>query len=124
MNGVSEFSGGYFSADLRIEEYEDGPVVAQQLYDYIEYRLYPQTDAPPWFTDGEKVGEPYFRVEPEAGLPSDVIGLPEEYLDDFELVADFRPKMFLIAKPAFAHFLSQSATIGERLPYNDVDESV
>lgn len=124
MNGLTEFSGGYFAADLCAEEYDDGPVVAKQLYDYIEENIYEEADVSPWFTDGDCVGEPYFPVSPEAGLPSDVIGLPKEYMENLGIESDFKPRMFLIVKPSFAAFLSRSILLGMRFGATEDSESV
>lgn len=115
MRGLTEFSGGYFATDLRAEEYSTGPVVARQLYDYIVEELYSETSVAPWFTDGSKVGNPYFRVSPESGLPSDVIGLPERHIEGLDITDDLKPRLFLIAKPSFANFLTMSLTIEERI---------
>lgn len=112
---MEEFSGGYYKTEMTVQEYSQGPVIENGLYDYINRKIYAQTNAPITLRVGMDKG-PYFPVESEAAVPTDVLALPKEWMDDMMINAS-DPKSVFILKPAFSYFVNQS--VNQRSTFED-----
>lgn len=108
---LSEFAAGYYAIDLRPTPYEDGPAVDTALYRYLTDTVYGNTDTPVWMrVDLDQ--SPYFKLTQGEPMPHDVIGLPSEWMQDFDLDDDNRVRPMFVCKPGHAHYLEQSALFG------------
>lgn len=116
---VDDFSAGYYSVELRIAPFEDGPSIDQRLYEYLDETVYANTDAPLWMRASFQQS-PYFRVDGEEPMPTDIIGLPEEWMQDLDVEDDNEYHTFFLCKPGHAHFVSQSVLLGNT--YEDEDD--
>lgn len=117
---IEPFSAGYYGARMEVQRYEDGPVIEQTLFDYIESSLYQQTDAPPWVRIGMS-DAPYFKLAGEAGLPGNVLGLPERFISQHEVLDNGHIHWILFVNPGFAYMLSASEQLSEYVddtPFN------
>ncbi len=74
---IEEFSSGYYRATMDVQEYEDGPVIERGLYDFINRKLYVDSDAPVMMRVGLDAGAT-FEVDAENDIPRDVLALPRE----------------------------------------------
>lgn len=115
---LDDFSSGYYSIELRVTPFEDGPTIDHRLFDYIESKVYANTDAPVWMRASFQPS-PYFKLQGEEPMPTDLIGLPSEWMDDLGLDDDNELQTFFVCKPGQAHFLSQSVLWGDT--YEDDD---
>lgn len=77
---LEEFSSGYYRSEMRVQEYDDGPVIEQQVYDFINRRLYADSTLPVMMRLGLDAGEK-FAVKAESAVPKDVLALPQEMFD-------------------------------------------
>lgn len=111
---LEPFSAGYYGAKLQVQAYDDGPIIEQTLHDYIEANLYGQTDAPPWARVGMNES-PYFQLEGEPGVPGDVLGLPEDFIREYEVLDNGHTHWILLVKPGFAYMLSANDDLQEQL---------
>ena len=81
---IEDFSSGYYRATLNVQEYDDGPVIEQRLYDFINRRLYLDSDLPVRMRVGLDAG-PIFEVGAESAVPRDVLAIPEEIAPDSDV---------------------------------------
>ena len=109
---LEEFSNGYYKAEMDIQPYEDGPVIEAGLYDFINRRVYAQTDAPITMRVGLDKG-PYFAVSAEGAVPTDVLAMPQEWIDDMDIASRADSTSVFLLKPAHSHFINQSADLGD-----------
>lgn len=102
---LREFSSGYYTLDMLVQSYEAGPVIEQDLYDYIDQRVYAQTNTPVTMKISMHAGE-YFSVDAEAAVPTDVLALPAAWIENFGPVeAGARTRVFVL-KPGYSHVVS------------------
>jgi hypothetical protein len=111
---LEPFSGGYYGARFQVQPYDDGPVIEQSLFDYVESSLYQQTDSPPWARVGMSES-PYFQLDGEPGVPGDVLGLPEEFIQEYEVLDNGHTHWVLLVKPGYAFMLSASENLQEQM---------
>jgi len=111
---LEPFSGGYYGARLQVQAYDDGPIIEQALHDYIEANLYGQTDSPPWARVGMSES-PYFQLSGEPGVPGNVLGLPEQFIRNYELLDNGHTHWILLVKPGFAYMLSANENLQGQL---------
>jgi hypothetical protein len=78
---LTEFSDAYYHASMYVEPYDDGPAIDQQLYDYLSRELYVDCEAPVMVRLGLDGGR-RFSVEPQSGIPPEVLGVPEGMVSD------------------------------------------
>lgn len=78
---IEDFSSGYYRTSLNVQEYDDGPVIEQRLYDFINKRLYMGSDMPVTMRLGFD-GGPHFVVDSEAAVPQDILALPPEMITE------------------------------------------
>jgi len=78
---IEDFSSGYYRATLDVQEYDDGPVIEQGLYDFINRKLYLDSDVPVMMRVGLDAGAT-FEVDAETAIPRDVLALPQELAPD------------------------------------------
>lgn len=97
--------------EMRVVSFEDGPTVDSHFYDYLKETVYANTTAPVWMRSGFR-DSTYFKVHGKEPMPADLIGLPEEWLEDFGLGDDNEYHLFFFLKPGFAHQMSQSILWG------------
>lgn len=65
---------------MSVQEYDAGPVIERQLYDFINRELYTETNAPVMMRLGLDEGR-IFGVNAENAVPRDVLALPPELFD-------------------------------------------
>lgn len=107
---IQDYSAGYYSVELRPMPYAAGPTIDSEVFGYIENNLYANTTAPVWMRAGFEA--PYFKLTEKEPMPTDVIGLPADWMEDMDLTDDNRTELFFILKPGHAHFVSQSCLWG------------
>lgn len=104
---IQEFSGGYYSVEMDIQSYEDGPVIDRKLYDEINCGIYQNTDTPITMKTSMDNGI-YFSVSPENGVPPFVLALPEKWVDNLDVLDDGRTERIYLVKPSYAYMLQQN----------------
>lgn len=107
---LEEFSGGYYRTKMTVQPYEEGPVIDKYLYDFINREVYAQTNAPITMRVGLNKG-PYFTVDGEGAVPTDVLAMPQEWIDDMDISGEAE-SVFLL-KPEHSYFINQSVDLGE-----------
>lgn len=115
---LTDYSSGYYSLNLRVTPFEDGPTIDRHLYQYIDEKVYANTDAPVWMRASFQPS-PYFRIHGEEPMPADLIGLPPEWMEDLDVDNDNEYHTFFLCKPAHAHFVSQSVLLGDTFEGDD-----
>lgn len=108
---LQNLTGGYYALDLRVAPFEDGPTIDSQFCDYLSDTVYANTDAPMWMRASLQPS-PYIRVRGEEPMPTDMIGLPTEWMEDLGIEDDNEYHTFYLCKPSQAHFVSQSILLG------------
>lgn len=116
---LEEFSGGYYRTEMSVQPYDDGPVIQNSLYDFINREIYAQTDAPITMRVGLDQG-PYFTVEAENAVPSDVLAMPREWMDDME-IHDQEARNVFVLKPGHSYVLNQSVKLSKRFDDHNVN---
>ena len=111
---IEPFSAGYYGARMTVQAYDNGPVIEQTLYDYIDASIYQQTDAPPWARVG-MTESPYFKLNAEPGVPGNVLGLPEEFIAQHEVLDNGHVHWVLLVAPNFAYMLSCNENLREEI---------
>lgn len=112
---ISEFSGGYYVAEMVVQPNEDGPLVDNQLFTFIKSKLYDEVSADPIFKlqlDGGK----YFTPTTHNSIPPEVIGLPQEYIDSSDMSDDGKKENIYIVKPQQTRFIE---SLGGELTTNE-----
>lgn len=120
---LREFSSGYYSLDMQVQPYEDGPVIDSAVYDYINREVYSQTNAPITMKLSLDNGA-YFNVEAENGVPPSVLALPESWIDNFTDATGKRDTVFVL-KPGYSYLMHQRNLVSEQVkdsPLEDFDE--
>lgn len=97
---IEPFSNGYVRTSLYLEPYAAGPVLDVELYDYLDAWLYAETDNPVTVRVGLQPG-PYFSVEGEAGVPPDVLAVPEDWLVDLPAESFHEQQDVFVVRPGF-----------------------
>lgn len=108
---LREFSAGYYAIDFRVTPFADGPMIDTHLFDFIEDVVYANTNAPIWFKGGFDA-EPYFKPDGDEPMPTDILGLPKDWMNDLGIKDDNELKTFYVCKPSHAHHISQSSLLG------------
>lgn len=108
-----EFSGGYYRAEMDVQPYDDGPVIEHELYEHIDNEIYGSSNAPITMQVGLDKG-PYFHVDSEAAVPTDVLALPDGLIDGAG-----RQDVFVL-KPRHSYLLNRSRVLQER--FGDANE--
>lgn len=109
---VENFSGGYFKTELRVSEYRDGPAMEVEAYSFINRQFYSKSDGNPMFRLGLN-GNPYFEASAEVSIPTDVIGVPREWLADNRITEGSYQDVFIL-KPAHADILREATELSKR----------
>lgn len=91
---IEDFSSGYYRATMDVQEYDDGPVIERRLYDFINRKLYVDSDMPIRMRVGLDAGAT-FEVGSESAIPRDVLALPQE------LCPDERQASVFVVKPEY-----------------------
>lgn len=107
---LEEFSGGYYSLDMDLQPYSDGPVIEAGLYNYIRDNVYAQTDAPITFKLSMDNGA-YFKVSAETAIPPSVLALPEAWIENF--TGDGGDNRVFVLKPEHSYLLQTAEHVGE-----------
>jgi hypothetical protein len=105
MTVIEDFSGGYYRLQMDVQPLERGPCIERGLYDLISRNIYTQTDAPVTMRLGLDEGST-FRPTGENGMPTDVIGLPTEFLDSIGVHPSAEGVSIFILKPKNAYMFS------------------
>jgi hypothetical protein len=74
---MEDFSSGYYRTRMNVQNYDDGPVIERQLYEFINSELYDRSSQDVMMRVGLDA-TPLFTVSSEAAVPRDVLALPEE----------------------------------------------
>lgn len=98
---IKEFSGGYYRALMTVQPYEDGPSIESGLYDMINRKIYSKTDAPVTMRLSLD-GGPRFSPDTESAIPTNVIGVPRNMLDEAEVHPSDENAPVYILKPQHA----------------------
>lgn len=104
---IEDFSTGYYRISMKVVPYEEGPVMQCDTFDYLNRKLYPQTDVLPRFRLGLD-GNPYFEVSCESAIPSDYMGIPESWFADNTMIEKDKKIDVFILKPKYAFLLKQT----------------
>jgi len=72
---IEDFSGGYYRKVMDVQEYDDGPVIERELYDFIHSEVYTDPTAPVMMRIGLDPGK-VFSVDSETVMPRDVLAVP------------------------------------------------
>lgn len=104
---LTEFSDGYYRAQMNIQVVERGPVIERGLYDLINRRIYDTTNAPITMRLGLNRGT-RFTPMAENGVPTDVLGLPAALLDDSDVYQGTDTANVFVLKPAHAYRFHQT----------------
>jgi hypothetical protein len=118
---LEPFSGGYYGARFEVQKYNDGPVIEQSLYDYVVSNLYQQTDSPPWAQVGMNKS-PYFQLGGEPGVPGSVLGLPEKFIKEYDILDNGHTHYVMLVKPKYSYMLSVNKNLENQL--EDVDRTI
>lgn len=102
MTKLEEFSGGYYRAQLTVQPFPDGPSIEQGLYELINRRIYDTTNAPVTMRASLSNG-PRFLPRGEHAMPTDVIGLPRDLLDEMGIHPAAEDVSFFVLKPQAAY---------------------
>lgn len=101
---LEEFSSGYYTLDMQIQSYSDGPVIESGVYDFLNEKIYSQTDAPITMKLSLNNGA-YFNVDAENTMPPSVLALPESWVENLsEVPRGHRQKVFIL-KPSHSHLI-------------------
>lgn len=114
-----EFSGGYYRTEMNVQPYAAGPVIQNDVYDFINREIYAQTDAPITMRVGLDRG-PYFTVSAESAVPTNVLAMPREWMDDMEIHDIERHNVFVL-KPGHSYVLNQSVKLSKRFDDHNVN---
>lgn len=117
---IDEFSGGYYSMDMQIQSYDDGPVIDSSVYDYINREVYSNTDAPITMKLSMDNGA-YFNVGAENGVPPSVLALPESWVENF-VSDDGRRDTVFILKPGHSYLMHQAEILEQKFSAVDPEE--
>lgn len=117
---LRDFSGGYYSMDMQIQPYEDGPVIDATIHDYITREVYSQTDAPITMKLSLDNGA-YFNVGAENGVPPSVLALPEAWVDNFVADDGKRDTVFVL-KPSHSYLMHQNNIQRRQLEDTELDD--
>jgi hypothetical protein len=104
---IEEFSGGYYRANMTVQPLDRGPSIERGLYDLINRNIYSNTDAPVTMRLTLDKG-PRFTPETENGMPTDVIGVPSDILDEMSIHPSTEDVSVFILKPKHAYLYQQS----------------
>ena len=103
------FSAGYYRTEMTIEEYDDGPVIEQSLYDFIKNQLYQNIDTAPVFKLGLNTGA-HFTPSIESGIPVDVLAVPTSWVDTEDRLRD--SQNVFVLKPGQSQYVAEF-TVGD-----------
>lgn len=109
---LEEFSNGYYKAEMDIQPYSGGPVIEAGLYDFINRRVYAQTDSPITMRVGLEKG-PYFSVKAESAVPTDVLALPQEWINDMDISVNKQENSIFVLKPDHSYFINQAIDLSD-----------
>lgn len=121
MSELDEFSGGYYRAEMSLVPYDDGPVIEQNLYDFIDREIYGSTDAPITARIGLDKG-PMFVLSAEGAMPQDALALPRDWLDDMRIHDTKGRHDIFVLKPAHSYFINQSVKLSKRFDAHNVND--
>jgi len=120
---IEDFSGGYYRAEMTVQPLESGPSIERGLYDLINRKIYTNTDAPVTMRLTLD-GGPRFAPETENAMPTDVIGMPTEMLDDVGIHPSAEDISVFILKPKHAYLFHQVDDLDEEDLYQNADTSL
>ena len=112
MTQLKNFSKNYWLAEMEVQPYKEGPVIERGLYDIIDSKIYKRTDAPITMTLGFS-GGPTFEPQAESAVPTDVLALPQEMMDQVDVKASEKVTVF-IYKPRAAYLYNREVVPDER----------
>lgn len=103
---LREFSGGYYSLDMHVQPYADGPVIDTAIYDFINREIYSNTDAPITMKLSLNNGA-YFNVGAENGVPPSVLAIPESWVENVSDLTDGKRETVFVLKPEHSSLMNQ-----------------
>lgn len=120
---IEDFSGGYYRAEMTVQPLDRGPSIERGLYDLIEQEIYSNTNVPVTMRLTLD-GGPRFTPDSENGMPTDVIGMPTEMLDDTDIHPSSENISVFILKPKHAYLFHQVDDLDEEDLYQESDNSL
>lgn len=108
---IEEFSGGYYRIEMTVQPLSSGPSIERGLYNFIDKKFYCQTSAPVTMRVGLTQSS-HFQPSSEGAMPTDVLGLPENLLQEMDVHPSAENVSVLILKPAHAYMFGQSMALG------------
>lgn len=118
---LEDFSGGYYSLDMHIQPYSEGPVIASTVYDYINREVYSSTDAPVTMKLSLDNGA-YFNVGAENAVPSDVLAVPKPWVEQMGVNEDGRVKKVFVLKPGHSYLMHQRQLDAHKFEDTDLED--
>jgi len=110
---IEDFSSGYYKTEMSVQPYSDGPAIEQGLYDFIKRKFYYNTDTPVTMRIGLN-GGPMFTPSPEAGIPTNVIGLTMGNIERSGVHPSDDNVSVFVLKPEFAYMFNNAERLGNR----------
>lgn len=104
---------------MSVQPYSDGPVIQNDLYNFINREIYAQTNAPITMRVELDKG-PYFNVGSENAVPSEVLALPKEWINDMN-INDRKPRNIFVLKPGYSYVLNQSVKLSKEFDNHNVN---
>jgi hypothetical protein len=120
---IEDFSGGYYRAEMTVQPLESGPSIERGLYDLISRKIYTNTDAPVTMRLTLD-GGPRFMPHTEGAMPTDVIGMPTDMLDDVGIHPSAEDISVFILKPKHAYLFHQVDDLDEEDLYQNAYTSL
>lgn len=120
---IEDFSGGYYRATMTVQPLERGPCIERGLYDLINREIYTNTDAPVTMRLSLD-GGPRFIPETENAMPTDVIGMPTEMLDELDIHPSTEDMSVFILKPKHAYLFHQVDDLDPDDLYQESDKTL
>jgi hypothetical protein len=117
---IEDFSGGYYRTRMTVQPVQGGPSIERGLFDFINREFYYQTDAPITMRVG--FDGAHFRPTCEGGMPTDVLGLPEDLCERVGVHPSAEDVSVFILKPAHAYLYGQAAALGESPDYSNISD--
>jgi hypothetical protein len=113
MTRIDTFSDAYYIVQMTIQPFSEGPAIERGLYELINKELYAQTNAPVTMRIGLDGGRP-FQPKAENTMPTDVLAMPRQFLDNAGIHPSEEDRAVLIYKPKHAtNVTNRNSGLGE-----------
>jgi len=99
------FSAGYYQGEMVVEQFEEGPAIERELYEYICDRLYHKTETDVMMQLSLSCG-PKFCPKAKNAMPTEVLGLPKQMFDAAKDLGAGDKTSVYIVRPLYAEMFS------------------